>query len=245
MSSRQNKGRPAPAVRVSDSSNRTFYIILAVVSILGVAALVTIILGSRNSSSTTTTANPAAAAPTVNPATLPTLSINDFVFKGKADAPVTVVEYSDFQCPACAFYATNLAKEIDQLYVDTGKIKFVYHEFPLPQHGNAVKAAEAGRCANEQNAFWKMHDILFLRQSEWAASGAPAKIFGEYAAGLGLDKAAFDQCLSSGKYQATVLAAQKRGNDANVNSTPTFEVNGQRYTATDLKAAIEAAVAGR
>lgn len=239
MSTRSQRGR---AVRKQSNPNRAFYIILAIVGILGVAAIGIIVLGARQQPPPTTTSSPNVDPGRPGQRVLP---ISSFPFKGNADAPVTVVEYSDFQCPACGYYATSIAPDIDKTYVETGKIRFVYHEYPLPQHNNAIAAAEAGRCAADQNAFWPMHDLLFQRQTAWESIAQPASTFAGYATELNLDRAAFESCMSSAKHRPTILQAQQDGNNVGINQTPTFEINGRRYSMSDLRGGIEQALAGR
>jgi protein-disulfide isomerase len=231
--------------RDSSGSNRTFYIILAATLLVGVAAIAAIIINSQSGRTISTPATASNTQPTVNPADLPTLTLGDFVAKGEANAPVTVVEYADYQCPACGYFAQNIAPEIDREFVQTGKVRFVFHEYPLPQHRNAVPAAEAARCANDQGAFWKMHDVLFQNQMDWSNSGNPTRLFGEYAGGLGLDRAKFDSCLSAGTHRNAILAAQARADQVGVSSTPTFEVNGQKYNMDQVKQAIQTALGGQ
>ena len=87
--------------------------------------------------------------------------------KGKTDAPVTMVEFGDFQCPFCGRFASDTLQQLVKNYVDTGHVKFVYKEFPLPFHSNAQPSALAAECANEQGKFWPMHDKLYATQTTW------------------------------------------------------------------------------
>lgn len=165
-----------------------------------------------------------------------------FYYKGSPDAPVTVVEYSDFQCPACAAYALRLAPTIDQRYVETGKVRFVYHDFPLPNHANAVPAATAARCAGERNAFWSMHDLLFARQADWARQREPRGLFLSYAEELKLDRTAFSGCLAGDRYTAELRAAAMAATRLGIPGTPTFIVGDRQVDANGLEAAIEDAL---
>jgi protein-disulfide isomerase len=139
--------------------------------------------------------------------------------RGNPSAPVTIVEFSDFQCPFCARVNPTLDR-IRQTYGD--KVKIVFKDYPLPNHPQAPKAAEAARCAGEQNKFWEMHDAMFANQR---ALEVPA--LKQTAKTLGLDGAAFDSCLDSGKHEATVRAGAELGEKMGVNSTPTLYVNGR------------------
>src|SRR5579859_4297625 len=127
-------GRRRTSMQTS-SPLRWFYGILALVAVVGIALMVIALIRPSQSQ-------------TVNVG-----SLNGYQSMGNPSAPVTVVEYADFQCPGCAYFATNLEAGIRHDYIDTGKVYFVYHEFPLDQHPDAVPAAEAARCAADQHAF--------------------------------------------------------------------------------------------
>jgi protein-disulfide isomerase len=140
---------------------------------------------------------------------------------GGKDAKVTIVEFSDFQCPFCAKGAeilTSLKKKYGQ------KIKVVFKNFPLPFHNHAEQAAVAGLCANEQGTdyFWKMHDQMFANQDALDAEGLK-----KTAAKIGLKPDMFEKCLSENKYLAQVKAEMEEGRKIKVKSTPTFFINGQ------------------
>jgi protein-disulfide isomerase len=139
--------------------------------------------------------------------------------RGPANAPITIVEYSDFQCPFCARVNPTLER-IRQTYGD--KVRIVFKDFPLPNHPEAPKAAEAAYCAGDQGKYWEMHDRLFANQQ---ALQVPA--LKQYAAALGLDTAAFDKCLDSGKHAGRVAANMEAGEALGISSTPTLYVNGR------------------
>ncbi|MGQ9599759.1 MAG: DsbA family protein [Anaerolineae bacterium] len=147
---------------------------------------------------------------------------------GRADAPVVITEFSDFQCPACGYVAREVIPELIKRYVDTGKVRFVYREFPLSSiHPAAQKASEAALCAGDQDKYWEMNEHLFANQEEWSAEGvAPTDVFKQYAQELGLDVKAFGQCLDSGRMAITIQEDQMAGQMAGVQATPTFFVNG-------------------
>lgn len=165
-----------------------------------------------------------------------------FWYKGNPDAAVKVIKYSDFQCPACAFYVKNLAPIVDRDYVETGKIQFIYHEFPLDIHANAQAAGEAGRCAGDQGKFWQMHDMLFANQSQWFQLSSPNNVFSSYAGQIGLNRSTFDSCMSGGTHSTQVTAAGQEAIAANIGATPTFIVNGQTVDINGLIPAIDAAL---
>lgn len=154
------------------------------------------------------------------------VSADDDPFQGAPDAPVTIIEFSDFQCPFCGRFFENTLPEIKRNYIDTGKVKFVYRDFPLENiHPSANKAAEAANCASDQGKFWEYHDLLFANQPVWAAGNATVE-FKKYASTLGLDEVEFSQCLDSGKYTEEILKDLQDGLDAGVNGTPTLFING-------------------
>ncbi len=138
--------------------------------------------------------------------------------RGPAGAKVTIVEFSDFQCPFCGREAPvieKLMKEYD------GKVKLVFRQFPLDFHPFAEKAAEAGMCAADQDKFWLLHDKMFSNQAKLAVEDLKS-----YAKELGLDSTKFEKCLDSGEKKAAVAADQKAGSEAGVNGTPAFFING-------------------
>jgi protein-disulfide isomerase len=149
-----------------------------------------------------------------------TLAAGDDPSRGPADAPITIVEFSDFQCPYCS-RATATLKKLESSY--PGKIRLVYRDFPLVQiHPNAARAAEAGACANEQGKFWAMHDAMFEHQDKLAEADLKAS-----AATLGLDAAKFEQCLGSGRYTGQWKKDAAEGERYGVSSTPAFFINGR------------------
>ncbi|MBT3940546.1 DsbA family protein [Candidatus Woesearchaeota archaeon] len=151
--------------------------------------------------------------------------IDDDTVKGDADAPVTIVEFSDFECPYCARFYRDTLGQIDDTYIKTGKVKMVFRDFPLGFHKQAQKAAEAAECAGEQGKFWDMHDMLF----ENGVSGGITS-FKQYAKDLGLNTADFDECLDSDAMADEVKKDMKDGSAAGVSGTPAFFINGELIT---------------
>ena len=148
----------------------------------------------------------------------PLISIADAPFKGEAGAKLTIVEFSDYQCPFCAAYARDAFPQIERDFIKTGKVKYVLRNLPLESiHPFAFKAAEAALCAGEQDKYWAMHDRLFANQN---ALGR--KELAEYAQALGIDGSTFESCLDSGKYIAHIRKDIADAQKAGVSGTPTF-----------------------
>ncbi len=166
-------------------------------------------------------------APEPTPAPLPEDAPLDdaAATKGDPNAPVVIVEYSDYQCPFCQRHFAQVWPEL-QKYIDDGTVQYVFKDFPLTSiHPQAPKAAEAARCAGDQEAYWEMHDMLFQTQQQWSGQATAAEIFKGFAGQLGLDQATFDQCLDSGKHTAAVEANLQQGVGYGVRGTPGFFVN--------------------
>ena len=140
--------------------------------------------------------------------------------KGPESAPITIVEYADFQCPYCTRALASL-KQVEEKYA--GKIRIVFRDFPLSQiHPFAAKAAEAGACANDQGKFWPMHDKLFANQTKLAVTDLK-----QHATDLGLDATEFGTCLDSGKHAAEIKKSVEEGQRYGLSGTPSFFINGR------------------
>lgn len=159
----------------------------------------------------------------------PLPEVNDGAFAtGDPNAPVVLVEFTDYQCPFCARHATETLPLILENYVETGRVYYVFKDFPLQQiHPNALLAAQAARCAGDQDAYLEMHDLLFERQNEWGSEADAAAAFASLAGELELDTDAFSACLESGDYEDEVLANFSEGAGIGVNGTPAFFVGAE------------------
>ncbi len=146
---------------------------------------------------------------------------------GQENAPVTMVEYSDFQCPLCKKFYNETYKKILADYVQTGKVKYVFKHFPLSIHPQAPAAALATECALEQNKFWEMHDLLFENQTAWSGKSDHLDTFKQYAKQLALDENQFNQCLDSQKHQNNVEKDFQESLSKGVRGTPTFYINDE------------------
>ena len=139
---------------------------------------------------------------------------------GPEDAPVTIVEFSDYQCPYCASWYQQTFDRLIANY--PGQIRFVYRDLPLPMHPEAIPAAEAANCAGEQGAYWKFHDALFSGQYDLGRAA-----YEQYAADLGLEPAAFTACLDDHRYQDEVRADAADATRLGLTGTPSFVINGR------------------
>jgi len=147
-----------------------------------------------------------------------TVAVDDDPSLGPTDAPVTIVEFSDYQCPYCS-RAEPIVKQVLEKY--KGKVRFVYRDFPLSFHPFAAKASEAAQCANDQGKFWEFHDALYADQSKLAVPDMEAT-----AGRLGMNAEKFKSCMDTGKYTAEVSKDIADATKAGVNSTPSFFING-------------------
>lgn len=148
--------------------------------------------------------------------------------KGKSDAKVTLIEYSDFQCPACAAYHPLVSQIIEE-YKD--KILFVYRNFPLTNiHPNAKIAAQAAYAAHKQNKFFEMGDLLFTNQKDWEKERDPRGIFMDYARELKLDVKKFQDDMNSNEAKKFIEDSENQALSEGINQTPTFIVNGNKIT---------------
>jgi protein-disulfide isomerase len=150
------------------------------------------------------------------------LKIANSPFEGKKDAPVTIIECSDFQCSFCARFINDTLKKLRENEIKDGKVKLVFKNFPLPFHQYAEKASEAAECANKQGKFWQMHDLLFNSGEKLDLDSLKS-----YAKKIGLNSNKFDQCLESGETAEIVSADKSQCASAGVSGTPTFFINGK------------------
>ncbi len=168
---------------------------------------------------------------------------------GNKDAKVTIIEFSDFQCPFCKTLFDESLAQIKKDYVNTGKAKFAYRHYPLTSiHPNAQITAEASECANEQGKFWEYHDQLFTYQADWETlTGEELNTkLSEYATSVGIDGAALLSCVTSNKYADRVAEDLAAGNEIGVDGTPATFINGIRISGAvpyeEFKAEIEKAL---
>lgn len=146
---------------------------------------------------------------------------------GKKDAKVNIVEFGDYQCPACA-YANPIVQKLIETYKDNPDVNFVFRNFPLPQHSNALISAEAAEAAGVQGKFWEMNDMIYEGQGDWSGNPQALGIFVGYAQKLGLDVKAFTDAVNQKKFQDVIFKDRSDGQALGINATPTFFINGEK-----------------
>lgn len=146
---------------------------------------------------------------------------------GNKDTKVTLVEFVDYQCPFCKKFADETFGQIKTEYVDTGKIQLVFKDLPLDFHPQALPAAAAANCADDQGKYLEMHNKIFVGQQSWAGNAGADGIFAGYAKELGLDLGQFNGCIASGKYDAEIQADIAEAAQVGVRGTPSFLINGE------------------
>jgi protein-disulfide isomerase len=146
--------------------------------------------------------------------------------RGDSAAPVQILEWADYECPACAQFATITEPDVRKRLIETGLASYRFFDFPLEQHRNTVGASTAAACAGDQGKYWEMHDRLFAGQMDWntQATSSPKKIFQGYAREIGLDAAAWESCFDSDKHARRIRANRAEGERRQVRSTPTFVI---------------------
>ena len=159
---------------------------------------------------------------------------------GNPNAPITIIEFSDFQCPFCARFHIQTLPTIMEEYIEKGDVKLVFRDFPLQNiHPNAVPASVAAECANEQGKFKEMHDILFERQNEWSnlETVYVIDLFSQYSEQINLEQEQFTSCLSTGKYVKEIQNDLNDGRTYGITGTPGFFVGNQEIGFVELKGA--------
>jgi protein-disulfide isomerase len=149
--------------------------------------------------------------------------------KGRADAPVTVYEMADFQCPACRMFAVTVLPSLDSEFIQTGKVRWVFINLPLTSiHPNAMAAAEVAMCASRQGAgrFWALHDALYRHQDEWAKLAQPRDSLVALAQRAGAARAKLLACLAEGSARKTVELDAERAARSGAHATPSFYIEG-------------------
>jgi len=215
--------------------------LVVILGVVGVAIVITALLILQNNS-------PVGAIATAAPGTYPQA---DGSALGDPAAPVVIDEYSDFQCPFCKRFHDDTLSLIIRDYVSTGKVRFVYHNFPVVDRGSALGeshlAANAAVCAARQNRFWEFHDVLFANQSGENIGNFVSRRLEAMAETAGLDLTAYKECLASGNPETAVRADVAAASEAGLSSTPSFVINGDVLVGAQpyevFQTSIEAALA--
>lgn len=167
----------------------------------------------------------AAAAPAATSDSL-TARADAARIQGSPNAPVWVVEISDFQCPFCKTWHDSTYRALRREFVTPGTVRLAYVNYPLPNHANAFPAAEAAMCAGTQGKFWEMHDGLFDTQNRWAPMPNAASVFDSVARAAGVDVTAMRQCIDQGAMRTLIEADAERAQESGVEATPSFIIGG-------------------
>ncbi len=168
------------------------------------------------------------------------VGVNDAEMLGDPEAPVTLIEFSDYQCPYCARFASQAEASIKANYVDSGKVKINFRDFPLGFHPHAMPAAIATRCADDQGQYWEMHDKIFETQSSWSGLASVDDTFKGYAEDLGLDTETFNACYDGQGPASLINADVSAGQAVGVRGTPSsfLVIPKDRISREDIDAAM-------
>jgi len=179
-------------------------------------------------------ARPGAPAP--QPVIEKVVSIDDDPIKGDKNAPVTIIEFSDYECPFCKRSYDNVIKKIDEEYISKGKVRLVFRDYPLPFHKKAIPAAIAANCAGEQGKYWEAHNFLFENPDKLDAASVISS-----AAGIGLDKAKFEACVKDKSKEKEIEKDVEDGQKYGVRGTPSYFIgkttDGDEITGTFVRGA--------
>ena len=198
---------------------KKFYVVLVGVGVVGMGAIGWQMMGPKTVSI---------------PANVVVTAADTAGFRGYAmgsdTAPVTIVEYADFQCPACGDFDNVQWPSVYEQLVATGKVRWVFRDWPIDGiHTNARLAAHAAACADDQGKFWEMKTRLYAYQPRWAFGGGQYGKFRDYVKEIGADPSAWDECMQSTRHAGRIQASYEEGGRLGVGSTPTFLIGGRLY----------------
>ncbi len=199
--------------------------------VLGVLLIISLFTGGFGLGSNTPTGGTVAVPDNNEPTTIDEVSIDDDPILGDKDAPVTIIEFSDYQCPFCRRSYTQVMPQVIENFVKTGKARLVFRDFPLASiHPGALPAAQAAECADEQNKYWEMHDKIFDEQNKFGQGTVPMTNddLKKWASELGLNSETFNTCLDSNKYAKEVEDDFTDGNSYGVSGTPTYFIGNDK-----------------
>jgi protein-disulfide isomerase len=228
----ESKGK----VAVRGNDRRPFYILLVAIAVAAVGFIGYQSMQARSSGVVTVD---------------PTLALPEAAgyLMGSPTAPVQILEFADFECPACGSFATLTEPDVRKRLVETGLASFRFMDYPLPIHGNTWDAHFAAACANEQGKFWEMHDQIFATQDQWntQVTNRPKAIFSRLARTILLDESQWNECYDSQKYKLNIAANMREGERRLVQSTPTFIIGDKLIPGAlgydQLKAYVDSAAA--
>lgn len=207
-----------------------FYWTLGAVAVLGIAA-VGYSVGSNQMGKAVT--EPVEVEGLDNMETL--VAMAQGVSSGNPAAPITIAEFADYTCPGCGAFTLTVKPQLDLMYVQTGKAKFVYYDFPLLSiHPHSFLAARAGRCANDQGKFWEFQQVIFRNQSTWASKTQVEGDFVDYGVEAGAEKGAFEACVKSDAHAEVVSANLRLAEELGIEGTPTVMISMGRGMARRL-----------
>jgi protein-disulfide isomerase len=209
-------GKQKVVTDARDRGKRRFYLLLGGIAIAGITILA--IQATRGSATSNWTVTEFALVP------------NQGHVIGSDSAPIEVVEFADFECPACGQFANLSEPDVRARLVNTGQIRFRFMDFPLEGHRNTQAAHLAAWCAGEQNKFWEMHDAIFAAQDRWSgyATTRPNRVLADLARGVGANMDQYDSCVSSKLYAGQIQSNYDAGVQRAVGSTPTFFIGNRK-----------------
>ncbi len=215
-------------------SSRGFYLLLAIIFIGGGVWLAT--LASRPKAAPVQEVDVTAAAA-------------EGYLAGNPNAPVQVLEFADYECPACGQFSLVTEPDVRRRLIQAGLVSYRFYDFPLPQHRNSLQASIAAACADDQKKFWQMHDALFFNQPEWSteATTNPGKFFLEYAKQIGLNTDDWKKCFDAQQHLTRIYGNRKEGDRVGVSFTPTFVIGRKKVSGAigydEFKALVDSAAA--
>lgn len=196
---------------------KNFYIIIGVVAVAGIAVVALALRGGGSGATEPVDLGEIADAEL--------LELAQGMVSGDPDAPVTIMEFGNYQCPACRQFALLVKPQVDMAYVETGQAKFVYYDYPNPGFPHSFLAARAARCAGDQERYFDYHDAVYGTFDDWSMLGNAAGHFEDLADDIGLDTGAFDECLNSDRFADVVTANLTLGQRLGVPGTPAIYVH--------------------
>jgi len=229
-------GGGAKKADVRSASKTPFYLVLGAIGVVAVG-----LIGWQMTRATSS------GVVTIDPNT--PLPDGKGYLMGDASAPVQILEFGDFECPACGTFATLTEPDVRKRLVETGQASFRFLDYPLAVHANSWDASFAAACANEQGRFWEMHDRLFATQDEWntQATRRPKSVMSRLAREIGVNESQWSDCFDSQKYKLDIAANQKEGDKWKIASTPTFVIGDKVLLGAlgydQLKAYVDSALA--